>query len=151
MSITLPEPACSTASPSDGLGPGPRTSFAAGRGDPRAGMGLQRPNTSTVVVWVAGELDMQRTPYWAELVTPRFASMISTVVLDLSRVTFLGVDALDVLVTAHHQAHERDINLCLVTGSTAVERGLRATGAHLQAITYRSTTEAVAAHPSQGV
>ena len=113
-------------------------------------MGLQRPNTSTVMVWVAGELAMQRTPYWAELVTPRFAGMVSTVVLDLGRVTFLGVDALDVLVTAYQQALEHGISLRLVTGPTAVDRGLRATRAGLQAITYGSVGEAVAAHPSMG-
>ncbi len=111
-------------------------------------MGLQRPNTSTVVVWVAGELDMQRTPYWAELVTPRFAGMVSTVVLDLGRVSFLGVDALDVLVTAQNQAFERGISLRLVTGPTAVERALRATRTDLRAITYGSVAEAIAAPTS---
>lgn len=112
-------------------------------------MGLQRPDTGTIVVWVAGELDMQRTPYWAELVTPRFAGMVSTVVLDLSRVTFLGVDALDVLVTAYQQTLERGISLRLVTGPTAVDRGLRATRTGLQAITSGSVGEAIAAHPSK--
>lgn len=113
-------------------------------------MGLQRPNTGAVVVWVAGDLDMHRTPYWAELVAPRLASTVSTVVLDLGRVTFLGVDALDLLVTAHHQALERGISLRLVTGPTAVERGLRATGTSLQRIAYRSSAEAVTAPRSSG-
>ena len=148
MTMTILEPACPSATPSGGRESAPHPSSAATRGDPRAGMGLQRPNTSTVVVWAAGELDMQRTSYWAELVTPRFAGMVSTVVLDLGRVTFLGVDALDLLVTTHHQALERGISLRLVTGPTAVERALRATGTDLQAIAYRSVGEAIAAPPA---
>ena len=91
-------------------------------------MWLQRPTRETAVVHVLGELDSLNVARLQELLMPRLASTLRTLVVDLSHVTFLGVDALRVLNTAHHRAKAHGKSLRLVTGPAAVDRALLAAG-----------------------
>jgi anti-sigma B factor antagonist len=79
------------------------------------------------VLHVVGELDTLTSPLLqARLLEQQ--SQVSTVVLDLSDVTFLGSAGLAVLVGAKDDADSRDVRLWLVPGSRIVKRALEATG-----------------------
>lgn len=91
-------------------------------------MWLQRPTRDTTVVHVTGDLDMLHAPRLDALLAPRLTSTLHTLVVDLSQVTFLGVDALRLLTTAHHHAESQGKSLRLVTGPPAVDRALLAGG-----------------------
>ena len=56
----------------------------------------------------------------------RLLTELSTVVLDLSGVTFLGVAGLELISAAHAYAPYRNQELIVIGGPTAVERALRA-------------------------
>lgn len=80
------------------------------------------------VLTVAGDLDGLSTPQLAVLLWPRLLSELTTLVLDLHEVSFLGVDALRLLAHAHRYATHRDITLCLINGTPTVDRALAAAG-----------------------
>lgn len=112
--------------------------------DPVVSMQVHRPGRDVVVVSVSGELDGLRTPRLEELLTSRLKAVVDIVVVDLSQVSFLGVQALSLLTRAHRYAQARGIALRLVTGPPAVQRALRAGGLAEQLDTYASRGEAVA-------
>lgn len=91
-------------------------------------MWLQRPTSDTTVVHVTGDLDMLHAPRLDALLAPRLTSTLRMLVVDLSQVTFLGVDALRLLATAHHHAESQGKSLRLVAGPPAVDRALLAGG-----------------------
>lgn len=97
-------------------------------------MWLTRPTSECIVVHITGDLDTPRTSHLEQLLAPRLTSTVRTLVLDLSEVSFLGVEGLVMLARAHHQAASRGIVLRVLTGPPAVDRALRAGGlTHLAA------------------
>jgi anti-sigma B factor antagonist len=83
---------------------------------------VQRPAPHSVVVRVAGELDLFTAPRLAELVTSRLQSELTALAIDLSEVEFLGSAGLGVLMEAHLLAQQREVRLSIVTGRCRVVR-----------------------------
>ncbi|MDQ4118006.1 MAG: STAS domain-containing protein [Actinomycetota bacterium] len=80
-----------------------------------------------VVVGVIGEIDTMTGPVVGEQLSARLAAA-RLVVVDLSRVTFLGSAGLAALVAAKDEADREGKRLRLVCGSHTVTRALEATG-----------------------
>ena len=80
-----------------------------------------------VVVGVIGEIDTMTGPVVGEQLTARLTAA-DLVVVDLSRVTFLGSAGLAALVAAKDEADNGGKRLRLVCGSHTVTRALEATG-----------------------
>ncbi|MBB5159885.1 STAS domain-containing protein [Saccharopolyspora phatthalungensis] len=87
---------------------------------------LSRPTSTSVLLQVSGDLDSQTAARLHELLAPRLSSMAETVVLDLSRLTFIGVAGLELLLHAQRQADIRRVQLRLVTGPRCLQRALTA-------------------------
>ncbi|BBG00252.1 MULTISPECIES: STAS domain-containing protein [Pseudonocardia] len=79
-----------------------------------------------VVVHVHGEIDTMTAPVLTERLADQIPSA-SLLVVDLSRVTFLGSAGLAALVEAKEKTAGADRRLRLVCGSHAVTRALEAT------------------------
>ncbi|ANY07937.1 anti-anti-sigma factor [Pseudonocardia sp. HH130630-07] len=79
-----------------------------------------------VVVGVLGEIDTMTAPVVRERIAGRIPSA-RLLVIDLTRVTFLGSAGLAALVEAKEKAEAAGITLRLVCGSHAVTRALQAT------------------------
>ncbi|RKT87186.1 anti-anti-sigma factor [Saccharopolyspora antimicrobica] len=75
-----------------------------------------RPTSKSVVIRAGGELDCRTAARLHELLATRLSSMVDTVVLDLSGLSFIGVAGLELLLHAHRQASSRRVDLRLVTG-----------------------------------
>lgn len=86
------------------------------------------PDPDTTVIHVSGEVDAATAPNVHELLEPRLASAVRQLVIDLSRVTFLGAAGVHLLAQAALRAEHQGINLQLVTGPRCVDRALRAGG-----------------------
>ncbi|GAA0504118.1 hypothetical protein GCM10011581_45200 [Saccharopolyspora subtropica] len=101
------------------------------------------PSNGVVVLETGGVLDMNTATRFAEAVRAAFASTARTVVLDLSRLSFVATDGVVVLLEAGHRALMRRVSLVLVSGNRAVDRLL-----HLLDVadrfTYAATAEAAA-------
>lgn len=143
MTALVPEEPTNSYPASAAVAPSAKTT--AGVPDPAVSMQVHRPSRDTVVVSVSGELDEMRTPRLDELLTSRLKAAVDTVVLDLSQVSFLGVEALSLLTRAHRHAQARGVALRLVTGPPTVQRALRAGGLDEHLETYASRSDAVAA------
>ncbi|GAB3686824.1 STAS domain-containing protein [Saccharopolyspora tripterygii] len=102
------------------------TGRASGHAQLRLRMDFTDPDLA--VLTIAGDLDGTSTSRLAELLWPRLLTKLTALVLDLHEVSFLGVDALRLLVHAHRYATHRDINLCLINGTPTVDRALAAAG-----------------------
>ena len=85
---------------------------------------LYRPTSKSVVVQVSGDLDARTAGTLHEMLAARLSSMAETVVLDLSRLNFISVTGLELLLHAHHRAASRGVQLCLVDGPRCLERAL---------------------------
>lgn len=83
------------------------------------------PADEAAVVYIDGEIDAGTAPELAELVQCRIESAVTTVVVDLSQVEFLGVAGVSVLSVAALQAEQEHVALRLVTGPRCVDRALR--------------------------
>jgi len=81
-----------------------------------------------VVVHIGGEVDMLTTPMVSSLILEQLQGDLTTLVLDMSHVGFLGSSGLAALVTAREEAGNRGVSLRLVSASHAVQRPLAATG-----------------------
>lgn len=80
------------------------------------------------VVTVAGEVDMMTTPELGARLRQELAGAPALLVVDLSKVQFLGSSGLAVLVETGDSAAERGLRLRLVCSSREVLRPLEATG-----------------------
>ncbi|QIZ35418.1 STAS domain-containing protein [Saccharopolyspora sp. ASAGF58] len=96
--------------------------------EPTLRLRLTYPSRDVVVLTATGEVDTATAPRVAALLWPRLLTKLSTVVLDLSGVTFLGVAGLELIIAALAYASHRDVEFIVAGGSTAVERALRAGG-----------------------
>lgn len=81
-----------------------------------------------VVVRVGGEVDMLTTPLLGACLTKQLQTDPGVLVVDLTRVGFLGSSGLAALVTARDEAGAREVTLRLVSADHAVLRPLTATG-----------------------
>lgn len=117
----------------------------------RSGLALQlwRPTSTAVVVHVAGELDSSSAPRLHELLAPRLASTVETLVLDFSELEFMGVAGLELLADVRRRADSRAMTVRLVEGPLCVHRALRAAGWVEVIPTYASLTAAVADLPGR--
>ena len=104
----------------------PATPRPAERGRLRLRMDFTDPQLA--VLAATGELDTVTTPQLAEVLWPRLQTKLTTLALDLSETSFLGVDALQLLARAHHYATHRGTTLCVINSSSTVERALAAAG-----------------------
>lgn len=120
-----PLPGITTATPAP---PVPGRYREAAEIDPALRLRLTYPSRDVVVLTVVGEVDTAAVPHVAALLWPRLLTKLSTVVLDLRDVTFLGVAGLELIIAALAYAPHRDVEFSVVGGSTAVERALRAGG-----------------------
>lgn len=82
----------------------------------------------TPVLAVSGEVDAATTPRLAELLWSRLQSTLPALVLDLSEVSFLGLDGVTLLAAVERYARYRGIVVRLVSRTRAVDRALHAGG-----------------------
>lgn len=98
---------------------------------PRLVLGVRGSGRDTVVVTAEGELDLMTAPQLAEMLGCRLRAAPHLLVIDLSKLEFLGVAGLSVLVEAHTWAEKRGIMLRVVTAQNhCVSRALTVTGLH---------------------
>ncbi|SDR12522.1 STAS domain-containing protein [Actinopolyspora saharensis] len=91
-------------------------------------LSTERPRRGVIVISVFGDLDMVTVPRFTEIVQQRVDSSAPVIVLDLTGVTFLGVEAIKMLAQLDLRAHLSGKRLSLVTGVRAVDRPLEALG-----------------------
>ncbi|MDT7666645.1 MAG: anti-sigma factor antagonist [Pseudonocardiales bacterium] len=100
----------------------------------------------TRVVAVIGELDIATTPRLAEFLTTHRPTT-STLVLDLSGVTFLSAAGLRVLDRAQQRAHADRTSLRIVSASRCVSRVLRVTELDRELACYPTLRAALPTRP----
>ncbi|GHF47650.1 anti-sigma B factor antagonist [Amycolatopsis bartoniae] len=86
------------------------------------------PEPGVVVVDVRGEVDASSVPDLATALEKVWAAAPGRVVVDLSRVTFLGTAGLSALLDARERAEADDFVLRLVGGSRCVDRAVEVAG-----------------------
>lgn len=107
---------------------------------------LSHPGNGAVVVQLDGELDAATAPRLAELLQCRLTSALTTVVVDLSGLKFLGVAGVSVLARAALRAEAEHVAFRVVTGPHCVDWALRAAqGLQPRLACYRSLAAAVEA------
>lgn len=79
------------------------------------------PQCGVAVIQASGALDAGEEPRFAEVMRNRFNTVIGTVILDLSEVTFLDTTGAVTLLEAARRAQVRGVGLRLVS-SPAVDR-----------------------------
>ncbi len=82
----------------------------------------------TAVVTVAGEIDVYTSPLLQERLVEVLREGLSSIVLDLSAVTFLDSTGLGVLITGLKRCRSADGDLVLVTAQPNVLKVLEITG-----------------------
>lgn len=97
-----------------------------------------------LVVRVAGDIDTLTSPLLGSYLAGQFESNPQVLVLDLTRVQFLGSAGLAALIVAREEAGRRDVKLRLVSSSHAVLRPLAATGLANEFDVYPNTEAALA-------
>jgi anti-sigma B factor antagonist len=105
---------------------------------------VDRPAEGVVVATVAGEVDMLTAPALRAVVLAELADC-TVLVIDLTRVGFLGSAGLAVLVEASHEAQRRQVELRLVVAGRSVQRPLEITGLTEVLTTFPSRDDAVGA------
>lgn len=96
-----------------------------------------RPRHGVLVGNISGALDMVTVPAFADYLRGLVNSTANVVVLDLTAVSFLGVEAIKTLAQEDLRAHIVGKRLSLVTGVRAVDRPLEVLGMDHQ-FTYGS-------------
>lgn len=97
-----------------------------------------------VVLVVAGEVDLLTVPQFQEALTLALENRPETLVVDLSKVEFMGSAGLAALVGAYQSAGEHT-RLRVVAASTAILRPLQLTGLDKEINVYPSREDAFAA------
>lgn len=98
-----------------------------GTGDP-LDITVSRPRPGTVVLDVRGEVDTLTAPQFEAALTGLDGGDRSTIVVDLTGVTFLASSGLAVLIQSAHRRDGEADRLRLVAPSRAVRRPLEITG-----------------------
>ena len=81
-----------------------------------------------VVVSVTGDIDLFTTPEFKRAVAEAMSQGADTVVVDLSRSTFMDSSSLGVLIGAHRKLARRGRPLVVVCDNEAILKVLRVTG-----------------------
>lgn len=92
-----------------------------------------------------GEIDLATAPLLRRALVDCDGRRVPRVVVDLTRVSFLGVAGVRVLLTAAEQARPQRWRISLVVAGRAVVRALEATGCRGRFTTYRWLSEALTA------
>lgn len=94
----------------------------------RTGLRLQltRPRRDLAVLTAAGDIDSSNAAELGALLWPALLVERSSIVLDFTAVTFLGVAGLELLSAANTYAPHRGLRIVLLAGQPAVERAVRA-------------------------
>jgi anti-sigma B factor antagonist len=131
------------AGPADPAGP-----QSAGADDPAAeqviNLDVETVGDGVLTVRVDGDVDTLTSPLLSSFLSDQFQTNPRVLVLDLTRVQFLGSAGLAVLVSAREEAGRRDVKLRLVSSSHAVLRPLTATGLASEFDTYSALEDALA-------
>jgi anti-anti-sigma factor len=77
---------------------------------------VQRPSPGTAVVVVRGEVDQLTAPRLTEMFASRLRGTLRTLVVDLSKVDFLGAAGLSALIYADLFARQSGVAFRIVTG-----------------------------------
>jgi anti-sigma B factor antagonist len=88
----------------------------------------RRVNDDTHVVSVRGEIDLFTAPEFKQHVSAPIDAGVSTVVVDLSRTTFIDSSSLGVLIGAHRRLKLRGGSLVIVCENEAIIKTFRITG-----------------------
>lgn len=88
------------------------------------GVRIVRPTRTATVVEVSGDLGLATVRHFLDVVEPRLASVVRTLVVDLSEVTFLDAAGLRALRRCLRRAAATGQGFVLVTGSTRACRVL---------------------------
>lgn len=105
---------------------------------------VDQRDDGAVVVRVDGDIDTLTSPLLSSYLADRFETNPTVLVLDLTRVQFLGSAGLAALIVAREEAGRRDVKLRLVSASHAVLRPLAATGLSSEFDIYDDTESALA-------
>jgi anti-sigma B factor antagonist len=97
------------------------------------------------LVELSGEVDLYTAPRFKVDLLELVESGVDTVVVDLSRVTFIDSTALGVIIGGVKRMRERDGRLVIVAGSRPVVRILDITGLDKVLTVYDTRDEALAA------
>ncbi|WP_019854424.1 STAS domain-containing protein [Actinopolyspora mortivallis] len=107
----------------------PRTDSDPHRLNPLLRMAIQRPEPGVAVIDMDGEIDLSTAPRITELIRQRLtAAVLHTLIIDLSRVSFVSSVGVELLLRAQHRAQRRGIELHVVPGARCVRRLLEITG-----------------------
>ncbi|MHA6797843.1 STAS domain-containing protein [Bounagaea algeriensis] len=87
-----------------------------------------RPNDTTVLLRLAGEIDEHTVVRLEEALAPRLLTALHRIVVDLSAVEFLGVAGLQLLEQSRLSAAEQNITLRVVATGHEVLRALHVAG-----------------------
>jgi anti-anti-sigma factor len=104
---------------------------------------LGRPAEGIVVVEVSGEVDMLTAPVLGSSLDQHMNDC-RIIVVDFTKVTFLGSAGLAVLVEALHESRRAHVLLRLVVASRTVSRALTVTGLGEVFDIYSKVAEAIA-------
>lgn len=81
--------------------------------DPTSGIDIQRQEQGPLLITVTGELDIATAPKLHERLMHAFQTNPSSVVIDLSGVTFIDSTGLGVLVNARQRGRSVDVDVLL--------------------------------------
>ena len=95
-------------------------------GPPGLRVQLTRPRADLTVLTAAGDIDSSNVAELAGLLWPALLVEHTSIVLDFTAVTFLGVAGLELLSAANTYAPHRGLRIVLIAGQPAVERAVRA-------------------------
>ncbi len=89
---------------------------------------VEWPHPGVVLVRVAGEVDLAALPRTLELLRQRLsAAYLSTIILDLTGVSYCTSAAVELLMRVQHRADRRHVACYVVPGRGPVARLLRLT------------------------
>jgi anti-sigma B factor antagonist len=88
----------------------------------------RRVDEDTHVVSVRGEIDLFTAPEFKQHVSAPIDAGVATVVVDLSRTTFIDSSSLGVLIGAHRRLKLRGGTLAIVCANDAIVKTFRITG-----------------------
>lgn len=126
----------------DDVGPASMTSLRARRAGAQFSVSVRGdPAGRWTVLEVEGEMDLQSFPLVPDLVDKNAPRMV----LDLSRVSFMGAGGLGALVEAQRRAREAGGYVRLVAPSRCVARVLRLSACERYFLTFDTVRDAVAA------
>ncbi|SNR55661.1 anti-anti-sigma factor [Haloechinothrix alba] len=109
-------------------------------------LSLDHPTQDVAVVTAAGVVDAATVGRLDDLLAPRLSCAVTMVALDVSRVHFLGISAVENILAASRRMHARGGRFCLVGNPHCVERALRAANFAGQVERFSTVDEAVASH-----